>query len=80
MNEISLEEFNEIYNSSTSLEIIDIREKEQLEQTDYKIIPKSKHIPYSKLTNSLDDIDYSKDYIFIICRHGNSSIKSYSAN
>lgn len=75
MSEITIDEFEKIYNSE-DVEIIDIREENQLSQTDYGIIPGSKHIPYSDLINNLDKIDYNKNKIFIICRHGNSSLKA----
>lgn len=56
-----------------NVEIIDVRENEELQQTNNKTIPGSKHIPFSELPKKLDEIEY-KDELYIICRHGNSSV------
>ena len=55
------------------VEVIDIRKEHELNQTNGLMIPNSKHIPYSELTSRLDEIEF-KDEVFVICRHGNSSI------
>lgn len=72
VNKASTEDLEEKY-KKRNIEVIDIREEEELSQTNKKVIPNSKHIPYSKLTQELDKINY-KEEIYIICRHGNSSI------
>lgn len=72
VSEVSAKELEKLLYES-DIELIDVREKDELNQTDGKVIPESKHIPYSELTKKLDEINY-KDNIYIICRHGNSSI------
>lgn len=66
----------DIYNEvgKENIEIIDIREEDELNQTNRKIVPGAKHIPYSELPKRIEEIDYEKDKIYVICRHGNSSV------
>jgi rhodanese-related sulfurtransferase len=74
MTEISTEKLEEVY-SSKDVEVVDIREERQYSQTEGKKIPGSRLIPFSKLHNSIDEIDFKK-HVYFICRHGNSSLKA----
>jgi rhodanese-related sulfurtransferase len=56
-------------------QVLDVREDSELAQTEGRVVPGSLHVPMSRLPAEMDDHDWS-DEIYIICRHGNSSIQA----
>ncbi|WP_141433756.1 rhodanese-like domain-containing protein [Bacillus sp. 03113] len=63
---ITTEELQRKLESGEKLELIDVREVEEVAQG---MIPEAKHIPMGEIPNYLDSFDKSKEYIFI-CRSG----------
>lgn len=70
MKNISSKEFRKIFDEEKeSLEIIDVREKEEY---DLIKIKGSKLIPLSQISSRLDEIDWNKKVVFV-CRSGSRS-------
>lgn len=68
--QITVDEFKQKYlQAQDALEIIDVREQDEFDQIRIK---GSKLIPMSQLENKLNDIDWSKQVIFV-CRTGSRS-------
>jgi len=56
-------------------QILDVREDHEVDQTDGGFVPGATHVPMSRLPAEMDEHDWS-DEIYIICRHGNSSVQA----
>ncbi|WP_186579584.1 rhodanese-like domain-containing protein [Aquibacillus kalidii] len=69
MKEILAKDLEEKLESGESLNIIDVREDEEVAQG---IIPGAKHIPLGHVPERLDEIDKSKHY-YMVCRSGGRS-------
>ncbi|MDY6779400.1 MAG: rhodanese-like domain-containing protein [Halobacteria archaeon] len=74
VDEISTEELRRRLGDD-GVQVVDIREEHETSQTDDRFVPDAVHIPMSRLTMELSEHDWS-DEIYIICRHGNSSIQA----
>ncbi|MFP4633164.1 MAG: rhodanese-like domain-containing protein [Halobacteriales archaeon] len=57
------------------VQVLDIREQTEVNQTDGGFVPGSIHLPMSRLPLEIEDHDWS-DEIYVICRHGNSSLQA----
>lgn len=57
------------------VQVLDVREVEELEQTDGGLIPGAIHVPMSRLPAHMADQDWSSE-IYVICRHGRSSLQA----
>ena len=66
---ITPEEIKEKLEKGEKLNLIDVREEEEVLQG---MIPEAKHIPMGEIPDSLDQLDKQKEYIFI-CRSGRRS-------
>lgn len=69
MKEITTEELQQQLENGTILNMIDVREDDEVAQG---MIPGAIHIPLGELPGRLDEIDKSKSYI-MICRSGGRS-------
>ncbi|MGG3887765.1 rhodanese-like domain-containing protein [Metabacillus fastidiosus] len=69
MKEITTEELKKRLESGEDLELIDVREDEEVEGG---MIPEAKHIRMSEIPEKLAEIDKGKETIFI-CRSGGRS-------
>ncbi|MRH42545.1 rhodanese-like domain-containing protein [Aquibacillus halophilus] len=69
MKEISANEVHNLLESGKKLNIIDVREDEEVEQG---IIPEAVHIPLGQVESRMNELDKSKEYI-IVCRSGRRS-------
>lgn len=58
------------------VQVIDIREKHEVEEASDKLIPNSVHIPFSVIHKKVEEINYDNEEIYLICRHGNSSVQA----
>lgn len=67
---ISTEELKKKLESGENLELIDVREDEEVE---YGMIPGAKHIKMGEIPARLEELDKNKEYIFI-CRSGGRSM------
>lgn len=72
VEEISTDELEEKLGEA---QVIDVREEDELAQTDGRAVPGSLHVPMSRLPTEMDEHDW-EDEIYIICRHGNSSLQA----
>lgn len=72
MKEISTKEVAHKIDNRESLNLIDVREEEEVAGG---MIPGSKHIPLGDIPNSLDAFDSSQEYV-IVCRSGGRSGKA----
>ena len=66
---ITPDELAEKLASGEKVELVDVREYEEIEQG---MIPGAKHIPMMSIPENLDHFDKEKEYIFI-CRSGSRS-------
>lgn len=57
------------------VQVLDVREDDELAQTDGEMIPGALHVPMSRLPVEMDDHDWSTE-IYVICRHGRSSLQA----
>ena len=57
------------------VQVVDVREESEVSQTDGGFVPEAKHVPMSRLPVEMDEHDWS-DEIYVICRHGNSSVQA----
>jgi rhodanese-related sulfurtransferase len=62
-------ELHEKLNKGENLELIDVREHEEVAQG---MVPGAKHIPMNEIPSRMDEFDTEKEYIFI-CRSGRRS-------
>ncbi|MCU9614264.1 rhodanese-like domain-containing protein [Caldibacillus lycopersici] len=69
MKTITPNELQEKIENEEQLEIIDVRESDEVEEG---MIPGAKHIPMGEIPNRLNELDKKKEYIFI-CRSGGRS-------
>ncbi|MCT2536333.1 rhodanese-like domain-containing protein [Aquibacillus koreensis] len=69
MKEVTPEQVLELLNNKTNVNIIDVREDEEVATG---MIPDAKHIPLGFVEASMDELDKEKDYI-IVCRSGRRS-------
>ena len=69
MKEITPEELKTKLENGEKLELIDVREEEEVEEG---MIPQAKHIPMGEIPGRIDELDKEKEYIFI-CRSGRRS-------
>lgn len=74
VEEISADEFEDRLGEG-QVQVVDVREEHELAQTEGCVIPGSMHVPMSRLPTEMDDHDWN-DEIYVICRHGNSSIQA----
>jgi len=74
VEEISTDELEERLNEE-GVQVVDVREEHETSQTDEGFVPEAVHIPMSCLPVEMDSHDWS-DEIYVICRHGNSSIQA----
>ncbi|KAA0549026.1 rhodanese-like domain-containing protein [Bacillus sp. BGMRC 2118] len=66
---ITPKELQEKLSNDEKLEIIDVREHEEVAQG---MIPGAKHIPMNEIPSRLEELDQAKEHIFI-CRSGRRS-------
>ncbi|PLR77078.1 rhodanese-like domain-containing protein [Bacillus sp. V3-13] len=66
---ITTEELKKKLESGEKLELVDVREDEEVEQG---MIPGARHIRMGTIPDNLDKFDKNKEYIFI-CRSGRRS-------
>ncbi|MBM7572305.1 rhodanese-like domain-containing protein [Aquibacillus albus] len=69
MKEISAKELEEIVGKGKSLNIVDVREDEEVATG---MIPNTLHIPLGEIESRESELDKNKDYIFV-CRSGRRS-------
>lgn len=69
IKEITPSELEERLKKGEKLELIDVREEEEVEEG---MIKEAKHIPMGEIPNQLDQFEKDKEYIFI-CRSGRRS-------
>ncbi|WP_043934055.1 rhodanese-like domain-containing protein [Bacillus sp. EB01] len=67
---ISPEELEKKLEAGEKLEVIDVREDEEVA---YGMIPGAKHIKMGEIPESMDQLDKDKEYIFV-CRSGRRSL------
>lgn len=71
---IEPQEVNQLLTEGNPLNIIDVREKNEVAQG---IIPGAKHIPLGEIPYRLNELDAAKEYI-MVCRSGKRSEKACS--
>lgn len=69
MKEIKTEELEELIKNDKSINVIDVREDEEVAQG---IIPGAKHIPLGEVPDRFDELDKSQHY-YMVCRSGGRS-------
>ncbi|MDS9473191.1 rhodanese-like domain-containing protein [Sporosarcina pasteurii] len=69
MKEISTKEVLEKLNNGEKLNMIDVREADEVA---HGMVPGAKHIPLGDIPNRLDEIDKDHQYV-MICRSGGRS-------
>lgn len=69
MKEIKTEELEELIKNDESINVVDVREDEEVAQG---IIPGAKHIPLGEIPDRLDELDKSQHY-YMVCRSGGRS-------
>lgn len=69
IKEITPDELKEKLEKGEKLELIDVREEEEVQEG---MIKEAKHIPMGEIPNYVDQLDKDKEYIFI-CRSGRRS-------
>ena len=69
MREISPKEVEELLAEGKSINIVDVREDEEVAQG---IIPTAKHIALGSLEERVDELDENREYI-LVCRSGRRS-------
>lgn len=69
MKEITPSELQEKLEKGEELELIDVREEEEVQEG---MIKEAKHVPMGDIPNYVDQLDKEKEYIFI-CRSGRRS-------
>ncbi|OCA91434.1 rhodanese-like domain-containing protein [Bacillus sp. FJAT-27225] len=69
MKTISTEELQKKVEAGEKLDIIDVREDEEVA---YGMIPGAKHIKMGEIPARMDELDKDKEYIFV-CRSGGRS-------
>ncbi len=69
---IEPQEVNSLMNEGNQLNIIDVRENDEVAQG---MIPGAKHIPLGEVQNRLNELDLTKEYI-MVCRSGKRSEKA----
>ncbi len=72
VEEISTESLE---NKVGEAQILDVREDHEVDQTDGGFVPGATHVPMSRLPAEMDEYEWD-DEIYIICRHGNSSVQA----
>lgn len=71
IQEINSEELQKVLEKDNHVEVIDVREDEEVAQG---IIGVAKHIPMQEIPERLDDLSKDKEYV-IVCRSGNRSMR-----
>jgi len=74
VEEIGTDELREILDEKDA-QVVDVREEHEVSQTEGGFVPDAIHIPMSRLPVEMNSHGWS-DEIYIICRHGNSSIQA----
>ena len=74
VEEISADELEAKLNQE-GVQVVDVREENEVSQTDGGFVPGAEHVPMSRLPVEMDEHDWS-DEIYVICRHGNSSVQA----
>jgi rhodanese-related sulfurtransferase len=69
---IEPQEVNRLINDGNQLNIIDVRENDEVAQG---MIPSAKHIPLGEVPYRLNELDPAKEYI-MVCRSGKRSEKA----
>ncbi|WP_243291097.1 rhodanese-like domain-containing protein [Bacillus sp. FJAT-47783] len=69
IKEITPAELQEKLEKGEKLELIDVREEEEVQEG---MIQEAKHVPMGEIPNYVDQLDKEKEYIFI-CRSGRRS-------
>lgn len=72
VKEITTQELIDKRNKSPQINIIDVREDEEVAKS---IIPGAKHIPMGQIPDRLNEIDKNETY-YLICRSGGRSRKA----
>lgn len=74
VEEIGTEELRERLDEE-GVQVVDVREEHETSQTDDGFVPGAIHVPMSRLPVEMDNHNWT-DEIYVICRHGNSSIQA----
>lgn len=72
INEVTPEELEDLLKSSTKIEVIDVREDDEVAEG---IIENAIHIPLKEIPNQKDSLNKDKHYV-IVCRSGGRSMKA----
>ncbi|CDQ39263.1 MULTISPECIES: rhodanese-like domain-containing protein [Virgibacillus] len=74
IQELSPQEVEEKLENDKNIEVIDVREDEEVAQGK---IEQAKHIPLQEIPEAVNKLDKSKDYV-MVCRSGRRSMKAAS--
>jgi len=72
IREITTNELQEKLEQNETLNIIDVREDEEVAQG---MIPTAKHIPLQQIPEAIQDLDENQEYI-MVCRSGGRSMNA----
>ena len=72
IREITTNELQEKLEQNETLNIIDVREDEEVAQG---MIPTAKHIPLQQIPEAIKDLDENQEYI-MVCRSGGRSMNA----
>lgn len=72
VKEITTSELEEKLEQNENLNIIDVRENEEVAQG---MIPTAKHIPLQQIPEAVDELDKNQEYI-MVCRSGGRSMNA----
>lgn len=72
IQEFTSEELQGILNNENNIELIDVREDEEVAQG---MIEDAKHIPLGELPNNVDSLSKDKHYV-LVCRSGARSMRA----
>ncbi|KGX83673.1 rhodanese-like domain-containing protein [Pontibacillus marinus] len=74
VKEITTKDLQEKLENNESLNIIDVREDEEVANG---MIPTAKHIPLQQIPEAINDLDQDQEYI-MVCRSGGRSMNAAS--
>ncbi|MFB6283507.1 MAG: rhodanese-like domain-containing protein [Halobacteria archaeon] len=72
VDEITTDELKNRIESDGDIQVLDIREEHEIKNG---YVEGAIHVPMSRLTLELGEYDWTEE-IYVICRHGNSSIQA----
>ena len=72
IQEFTSEEVQDLLSEENNIEIIDVRESEEVEQG---MIEDAKHIPLGEVPNHIDSLNKDKHYV-LVCRSGARSMRA----